>query len=57
MVATASVIPKGGLTAFGSAGLCLGPLCIELNLVGQIMNVQFPTTAEVGFSKFPLDVG
>ena len=57
MVASASVIPSGGLTAFGSAGLCLGPLCIELNLVGQIMNVQFPTTAEVGFSKFPLDVG
>ena len=57
MVATASVIPKGGLSAFGGVGLCLGPLCIELQLTGQILNVQFPTTAEVGFSKFPLDVG
>ena len=57
MGATATVTPKGGLLAFGSVGLCLGTLCIKLELTGQILNVQFPTTAEIYFSKFPLDVG
>ena len=57
MVAEASVVPKGGVMVYGGLSFCLGPFCAELHLEGYIMNVKFPTTAEVMFSKFPLDVG
>ena len=57
MIAEASISPKGSVNAYGGVGICFGPLCAELRLNGYIMDVTFPTVAEVEFSKFPLDVG
>lgn len=49
------VEPYGGVSAYGELGIGF-LLYGKLKLVGQIMDTGFPTTAEVTFSKFPLDV-
>ena len=51
------VTPKGGVQAYATLRMCFGPFCAELRLTGSIMAMKFPTTAEVSFSKFPLEVG
>jgi hypothetical protein len=56
MKAFASIAPYGGIYAWGSLGLCWGTLCGTLRLDGYIMDLRFPSTAEICFSKFPLDV-
>ncbi|XP_062596534.1 uncharacterized protein LOC134257978, partial [Saccostrea cucullata] len=50
-----TIVPNGGVSAYGfvSVGFILYG---ELRLTGQIMEVGFPTTAEITFNKFPLDV-
>ena len=57
MKAFAGATPYGGAHAWGSISLCFGPLCGSLRLDGYVMELRFPTTAEVAFNKFPLDVG
>ena len=57
MVAEASVVPYAGVHAYGGLGICFGPFCAELHLTGYIMNLKMPTSAEIGFSRFPLTVG
>jgi len=57
MKAFAGITPYGGIHAWGSLGVCFGPLCGSLRLEGYIMDLRFPSTAEIGFKKFPLDVG
>lgn len=47
--------PYGGVTAHGELGIGF-LLYGKLKLVGQILDTGFPTTAEITFSKFPLDV-
>lgn len=54
--AAAIVQPFGALTAYGEAGIGIGPLKAKLRLEGSILNVRFPTRAELHFSKFPLAV-
>jgi hypothetical protein len=50
-----TVEPFGGLTCWG--GVSVGfILYAELRLEGRILDLRFPTLAEIGFSKFPLDV-
>lgn len=49
------VEPYGGVSAYGEMGIGF-LLYGKLKLVGQIMDTGFPTTAEITFSKFPLDV-
>ena len=50
-----NVTPFGGLTVWGELGIGL-LLYGKLRLVGDIMDLRFPTTAEITFKKFPLDV-
>ena len=52
----ATIIPYGGVEVWGELGigfLLYGKLRIE----GRIMDLRFPTTAEIAFNKFPLDMG
>lgn len=53
--AGATVTPYGGLTCYGEVGIGF-ILYGKLRLEGTIMDLKFPTRAEIGFSKFPLDV-
>ncbi|XP_053400990.1 uncharacterized protein LOC123541000 [Mercenaria mercenaria] len=53
--AGATVVPYGGLTCYGEMGIGF-VMYGKLRLEGQIMDLRFPTRAEIGFSKFPLDV-
>ncbi|XP_052806221.1 uncharacterized protein LOC128235438 [Mya arenaria] len=54
--AGATLLPYAGLSTFFEAGIGF-ILYGKLRLEGQICNIDFPSTAEIGFSKFPLDVG
>ncbi|KAJ8321022.1 hypothetical protein KUTeg_002609 [Tegillarca granosa] len=56
MKATAGVEPYAGLTVWGELGIGF-LLYGKLRLQGNIMDLRFPTECEIGFSKFPLDVG
>ena len=53
--ATCGVEPYGGLTIWGELGVGFA-LYGKLRLEGHLMDLGFPTTAEIGFKKFPLDV-
>jgi hypothetical protein len=55
MTAGATVVPYGGLTCWGEVGVGY-LLYAKLRLEGDIVDLRFPTYAEIGFSKFPLDV-
>ncbi|VDI67222.1 Hypothetical predicted protein [Mytilus galloprovincialis] len=57
MKGIAEVVPYAGVMAYAEVGLGIGPLFGKLRVEGQIMDMKFPTRAEVTFSKFPLDVG
>lgn len=54
---TASAVarPYGGLRIQGDASIGAA-LYARLRFVGHIMQLSFPTRAEIEFSKFPLDV-
>ena len=49
------VEPYGGLMVWGELGIGAA-LYGKLRLEGFIMDIGFPTKAEVTFNKFPLDV-
>ena len=50
------VTPYIGIRVWGE--LAVGAVLYgKLRLEGDIMEVRFPTEAEIGFSKFPFDVG
>ncbi|KAL5014713.1 hypothetical protein ScPMuIL_008983 [Solemya velum] len=52
----AGIVPYGGLRCYGELGV--GAILYgKLRLEGQILDLRFPTLAEITFSKFPLDVG
>ncbi|KAK3101936.1 hypothetical protein FSP39_007496 [Pinctada imbricata] len=55
MKAIVEVTPYGGLTVYGELGIGF-LLYGKLRLEGQIMDLRFPTTAEITFNQFPLDV-
>lgn len=55
MKAICGVEPYGGVTVFGELGIGF-LLYGKLRLEGRIMDLRFPTTAEIAFNKFPLDV-
>ena len=55
MEAGAVLTPYAGLTCYGSVSVGF-LLYAELKLEGDIMDLRFPTMAEIAFSKFPLDV-
>jgi hypothetical protein len=57
MTGFASVIPFGGVSAYGSVAICFWVLCGKLRLDGYVLDARFPSKAEVAFNKFPLDVG
>ena len=56
MKAICGVEPYGGVTVYGELGIGFA-LYGKLRLEGRIMDLRFPTTAEISFNKFPLDVG
>lgn len=56
MKAIAEVEPYGGLMVWGELSIGFHVLFAKLRLVGHVMDSGFPTTAEITFSKFPLDV-
>ncbi|XP_052081925.1 uncharacterized protein LOC127719726 isoform X2 [Mytilus californianus] len=56
MKAFCGVEPYGGVTVYGELGIGF-LLYGKLRLEGRIMDLRFPTTAEITFNKFPLDVG
>lgn len=55
MTAGATVVPYGGLTTYAEVGVGF-IIYGKLRLEGDLMDLKFPTAAEIGFSKFPLDV-
>jgi len=55
MEAGANVVPYGGLSCYGEVGVGF-LLYAKMRLEGDILDLSFPTYAEIGFSKFPLDV-
>ncbi|CAH1239174.1 HEG1 [Branchiostoma lanceolatum] len=57
MTAYGQVTP--GVGAIVSASLGIGTLLLsaELRLIGHVLTTDFPTRAEIAFSKFPLNVG
>lgn len=57
MTVFTEVEPYAGLTVKGSVNLCILTLCGSLRLEGMIMDLRFPTGAEITFNKFPIDVG
>ncbi|VDI73733.1 Hypothetical predicted protein, partial [Mytilus galloprovincialis] len=57
MKGLAKVTPYVGFLAYGEVAIGIGVLFVKLRLEGYIMDLRFPTTAEVAFNKFPLDVG
>ncbi|VDH98959.1 Hypothetical predicted protein [Mytilus galloprovincialis] len=56
MKAQCIVEPYAGVTVYGELGIGF-LLYGKLRLEGRIMDLRFPTTAEITFNKFPLDVG
>ncbi|KAI8518956.1 hypothetical protein Bbelb_022130, partial [Branchiostoma belcheri] len=53
---TGTSTPYIGITVWGELGI--GALMYgKLRLEGDIMQTRFPTVAEMGFSKFPFDIG
>ena len=56
MKAYGTVIPKVGGGVHGTVGLCITVFCGSLRLYGNLINLRFPTTAEIAFPKFPLDI-
>ncbi|XP_076085326.1 uncharacterized protein LOC143056125 [Mytilus galloprovincialis] len=56
MKAICGVEPYGGVMVYGELGIGF-LLYGKLRLEGKIMDLRFPTTAEISFNKFPLDVG
>ena len=55
MKATCGVEPYGGVVVYGELGIGF-LLYGSLRLEGKIMDLRFPTTAEIAFNKFPIDV-
>ncbi|ESO82597.1 hypothetical protein LOTGIDRAFT_236952 [Lottia gigantea] len=56
MVAFGGATPYGAVLTFGELNVGF-ILYGGLRLEGYIMTTSFPTRAEIGFSKFPLDIG
>ncbi|XP_022102001.1 uncharacterized protein LOC110985344 [Acanthaster planci] len=56
MRATGGAVPSVGAYARATVAICYG-LCGEMELTAEMLRTSFPTTAEIFFSKFPLDVG
>lgn len=55
MTATADIVPYAGLVMYGE--LAVGNvLFAKLRLEGDIMELSFPTVAEMTFHKFPMDI-
>lgn len=57
MTVFTEVEPYAGLTVSGEVGLCVLVICGQLQVRGMIMELRFPTRAEISFNKFPIDVG
>lgn len=57
MIAYTEVEPYAGLTVWGEFGLGFLVIFGKLRLEGMIMELRFPSRAEIAFNKFPLDVG
>ncbi|XP_078658229.1 uncharacterized protein LOC144903712 [Branchiostoma floridae x Branchiostoma belcheri] len=57
MKAAVRVTPTVGAQVWGSLGIWLGLFEGKLQMRGYIMTTSFPCTAELQFTKFPLDVG
>ena len=57
MTAFTEVEPYAGLTVWGEFGLGFLFIFGKLRLEGMIMELRFPSRAEIAFNKFPLDVG
>ena len=56
MQVTGVLRPFSNVRVFGSMGLGVLNVFGKLRLSGFLMEVSFPSTAEIVFSKFPLDV-
>ena len=51
----ATLIPGIGIEVF--AGVRIGALLYgELEIIAEVFNTKFPITAEIWFSKFPMDI-
>ena len=45
-----------GAVAYGSVGLRLGPFEARLRLEGHLLTTEFPSTMELEFKQFPINV-
>ncbi|XP_078585864.1 uncharacterized protein LOC144867675 [Branchiostoma floridae x Branchiostoma japonicum] len=57
MQADVTVTPTMGCQVWGSLGIWAGLMEAKLQITGFLMTTSFPCTAELQFTKFPLDVG
>lgn len=57
MTVFTEIEPYAGLTIYGKLQLCIFGFCGQLQLTGKIMELRFPSKAEVSFNKFPINVG
>ncbi|XP_078695733.1 uncharacterized protein LOC144924478 [Branchiostoma floridae x Branchiostoma belcheri] len=57
MSAYGQVTPQVGAVVTASLGIGLLILSAELQLKGHVLTTDFPTRAEIAFTKFPLQVG
>ncbi|KAI8482779.1 hypothetical protein Bbelb_394410 [Branchiostoma belcheri] len=57
MTAYGQVTPQVGAIVSASLGVWLLLLSAELRLDGHVLTTDFPTRAEIGFSKFPMTIG
>ncbi|XP_066289112.1 uncharacterized protein [Branchiostoma lanceolatum] len=57
MKAYGQVTPQVGAVVTASLGINLLLLMAELQLKGHVLTTDFPTRAEIEFTKFPLNVG
>lgn len=56
MTATSGIQPFGGAVVSGELQVGYAMSAV-LKLEGQILELKFPTVAEITYNKFPLDVG
>lgn len=57
MTGAVTVTPSAGLTATAEVGIGIPPFYAKLVLEGTILEVKYPTKAEMAFTMFPLDIG
>ena len=52
----ATIVPHVGCTIYGQLSVGIKLLNAGMRLEGDLVTTELPTTADIGFNQFPLDV-